>query len=87
MQQDLTDRVEALEAQVLALRGSMRDEIKRAAHELRDDSDFSGPYWRSGADHAVDHLFTKASRKLLMYVAGAIAAALLLWLGSLGIFK
>ena len=87
MQPDLEHRVEALEAQVIALRESMRYEIKRAAHELRDDSDFSGPYWRSGADHAVDHLFTKASRKLLIYVAGAVAAATLLWLGSLGIFK
>jgi hypothetical protein len=84
---DIAERVDALEAQVSALRDEMRAEIKRAAHELRDDSDFAGPYWRSGADHVTEHLTTKAARKLLMYVIGAIATGLLLWAGSLGIFK
>ena len=37
-QQDLTDRVEALEGRVLALRGSMRDEIKRARTKLSNDN-------------------------------------------------
>jgi hypothetical protein len=67
-------------------RAELREEIKKAAHELRDDSDFSRPYWTSGADTATDHLFTKASRKVLIYIAGAAAAAFLLWLGSLGVF-
>lgn len=90
-QQDLAERVKLLEDQLVVLREElireMSSEIKRAAHELRDDSDFAGPYWRSGADHVADHLTTKAARKLLLYVIGAIAAGALMWLGSLGIFK
>jgi hypothetical protein len=32
-----------------------------------------------------DHGLTKLGRRLLIYVAGACAAAFLLWLGSLGV--
>lgn len=82
---DITARVESLEAQIEALRAELRAEIKKAAHELRDDSDFAGPYWRSGADHVTGHLTDKAARKLLLFVVGAVTAALLMWLGSLGL--
>ena len=82
---DLAARVDALEAQLEVLRDELRAEIKRAAHELRDDSDFVGPYWRNGADHVTGHLTDKAARKLLLFVVGAITAALLMWLGSLGL--
>ena len=85
MPDDIEHRIAALEAHAVR-RADIRDEIKRAAHELRDDSDFAGPYWRSGADHAIDHLSTKAAKRLAMYVIGAVAAALLIWLGSLGVF-
>jgi type VI protein secretion system component VasF len=81
---DIEERLSTLE-QHAVLREELRGEIKRAAHELRDDSDFAGPYWRRGADTAVDHLGTKVAKKIGMYIVGAIAAALLIWLGSLGV--
>jgi uncharacterized protein YdhG (YjbR/CyaY superfamily) len=85
MSNDLEQRIAFLEAHAVR-REEIRAEIKKAAHELRDDSDFAGPYWSYGADRMVDHVGTKAAKKLGMYVIGAIVAALLLWLGSLGVF-
>jgi hypothetical protein len=81
----IEQRLDALERTAVR-RTELRDEIKRAAQELRDDSDFSRPYWQIGADTATEHLVTRASRKLLIWVVGAIGAAALLWLGSLGVF-
>lgn len=84
---NLETRVEVLERKLAVLREEMRAEIKRAAHELRQDSDFAKPYWRDGADHITDHLFTQASRKLLWVVLGALGSAFLLWAGSHGFWK
>lgn len=81
---DIEDRLSTLE-QHAVLRDELRAEIKRAAHELRDDSDFSVPYWQRGADTATEHLLTRAGRKMLIYILGACGAALLLWVGSLGV--
>jgi len=81
---DIEERLSTLE-QHAVLREELRGEIKRAAHELRDDSDFSRPYWQGGADTATEHLITRAGRKVLIYIAGACAAAFLLWIGSLGV--
>jgi hypothetical protein len=58
---------------------------KEAAHELRDDTSFTGPAWRTGADHIVDHWQTKAGKTLLKWVAGTILAAALVLAGKLGV--
>lgn len=86
MKPDIDQRVEALERQISTLREELRQEIKRAAHELRGDSDFIKPYWKDGADHLLDHIFTLASRRILWVVLGAIGTAILLWVGSTGVF-
>lgn len=85
MKPDIDQRVETLERQVATLREEMRREIKQAAHELRGDSDFIKPYWKDGADHFLDHIFTLASRRILWVVLGAIGTAILLWVGSTGV--
>jgi hypothetical protein len=79
-------RVRSLETYVQLLREELRDEIKKAAHELKGDSDFIKPYWRDGAEHFFDHLLTMASRRVFWLVLGAIGTALTLWAGSSGIF-
>lgn len=85
MKPDIDERVEALERQITTLREELRREIKQAAHELRGDSDFIKPYWKDGADHFLDHIFTLASRRILWVVLGAIGTAILLWVGSTGV--
>ena len=85
MKPELEARVEYLEKQIQTLREEMRAEIKWAAHELRSDSDFIRPYWKDGAEHFLDHIFTLASRKVLWIVLGAIGTAILLWVGSTGV--
>lgn len=59
--------------------------IKTAAHELRQDASFITPYWKDGASHISDHFFTGMAKKLLWAVLGALASAVLLWLGSKGV--
>lgn len=86
MKPDIDQRVEDLERQIHTLREELRREIKQAAHELRGDSDFIKPYWKDGAEHFTDHLFTLASRRILWVVLGAIGTAILLWVGSTGVF-
>jgi hypothetical protein len=81
---EIEARIAALE-QHAVLRSELRAEIRRAAHELRDDSDFSHPYWQKGLDVMTDHGLTKLGRKFVVWILGALAAALLLWLGSLGV--
>jgi hypothetical protein len=74
---DLQRRVDYLETQVRVMRDEIRDEIKAAAHELRDDSDFSGPYWRSGVGHMSEHMLTRMGRWLVRIVGYALGAAAL----------
>ena len=71
---DIEERLSTLE-QHAVLRDELRSEIKRAAHELRDDSAFSRPYWQGGADHISNHWFDKAARRLLWAVLGVFGAA------------
>ena len=74
---DLQRRVDHLENQVRVMREEIVDQVKKAAHQLRDDSDFTGPYWRDGVGHVSDHIFTKAGRWLLSIVGYAVGAAAL----------
>jgi hypothetical protein len=84
---ELESRVEALERQLAVLRAELRDEIKSAAHELRDTDSFIVPFWKRGTDHATSHFLDRMGRWVLMIVGGAIAGWLLIWLGSTGAFK
>lgn len=69
--EDIVARVEALERQFAAIRG----EIKHAAHELSGDDQFMRPAAQKLSDHAVDHWFDKAARRLLWVVLGIFGAA------------
>jgi hypothetical protein len=71
---DIEERLSTLE-QHAVLRSELRTEIKRAAHELRDDSSFARPYWQTGADHISNHWFDKAARRLLWLVLGILGTA------------
>jgi len=77
--------VSELEARVAALERQLEeldDRIIAAAHKLRDDSGFIGPFWRGGADHMGDHMLTRAGRKIFLWVLTGLAGWLLLWAGS-----
>tara|TARA_R110000868_G_scaffold79462_1_gene226144 strand:+ start:80 stop:430 length:351 start_codon:yes stop_codon:yes gene_type:complete len=77
--------VKDLKRELSTLRLELKSMVIEAAHDLRDDSDFSVPYWKAGADHVADHWWGKLSRRGMVVVLGACAAALLIWLGTLGI--
>jgi hypothetical protein len=81
----LEDRVAALEQQMSTLRSEMRSEVKQAAHELRDDSDFVRPYWVGGLSHMSDHAFTRVSRWAFWIILGSIGSVGLIYLGKLGV--
>jgi hypothetical protein len=79
---DLADRVASLEKQISTLRAELQGQIVDAAHKLRDDSGFIGPFWRQGAEHMGEHVVTRAGRKVFLWLATGGAAALLMWAGS-----
>ena len=79
------EEVRDLKREVSTLRLELKSMIIEAAHHLRDDSAFSAPYWKAGADHMTGHWWGQLSRKGMSFVVGACAVALLIWLGSLGI--
>jgi len=70
-EQDLAARVALLERQY----AEMRDEIKRAAHELSGDDGFMKPAAQRFGDHVSNHWFDKAARRLLWLVLGIFGAA------------
>ena len=82
MSDDLANRVAALEEQVRTLRSEVRGQIVEAAHNLRDDDEFVGPFWRKGADHMGDHIVTRAGRKIFLWIITGVIGALLMWAGS-----
>jgi hypothetical protein len=79
------EKIAALERQMHELRATLRATLIEVASELRDDSDWSGLAWRSGADIITEHWWTKLSKRGMALLVGAVAVALLIWLGSLGI--
>jgi hypothetical protein len=80
--EDLAARVAALERRLDDIRNELQEQIVTAAHKLRDDSGFIGPFWRSGAEHMGEHVVTRAGRKVFLWLATGGAAALLMWAGS-----
>jgi hypothetical protein len=80
---ELEARVRALEATVAKL----REEIKTAAHELRDDSSFMRPLSERIVDHGSDHLLGRAGKALLKWI-GVIGVGIIIFLaGKWGIIK
>lgn len=79
---DLADRVAALERQLDVLREELQAQIVDAAHRLRDDQAFIGPFWRKGAEHMVEHGIDRAGRKIFLWIATGIGGAVLMWAGS-----
>ena len=75
---ELEARVAALERQLEEL----DDRIIAAAHKLRDDKGFIGPFWTGGADHMGEHVLTRAGRKIFLWVITGLAGWALLWAGS-----
>ena len=85
---DLPARVALLERQLEQLRSEMDTRIIAAANRLREDDSFMKPAAQKFTDHAGNHLFDKAARRLLWLVLGLFgtaAAAFAAWLGSRGI--
>ena len=82
MSDDLAARVAALERQLEILRDEMDERIVAAAHRLRDDKSFIGPFWTGGVDHVGDDIVTRAGRKVFLWIVTGIAGALLMWAGS-----
>ena len=82
MSDDLIARVAALERQLEILRDEMDDRIVAAAHRLRDDQGFIGPFWVGGTKHIGDHMVTVAGRKVFLWILTGVAGALLMWAGS-----
>lgn len=79
---DLADRVAALERQLDTLCTELDERIVAAAHQLRDDSAFIKPFWKSGAEHMGEHALDRAGRKVFLWLATGGAGALLMWAGS-----
>jgi hypothetical protein len=79
------ETVRDLKREVSTLRLELKSMIIEAAHDLRDDSNFSVPYWKDGADAVAEHWWGKLSKRGMALLVGACAVALLIWLGSLGI--
>lgn len=74
---DLQRRVDSLETQVRVLRDEVAEQIEATAYKLRDDSDFTGPYWRSGVGHVGDHIWTWVGRWLVRMVGYALGVSAL----------
>jgi hypothetical protein len=80
---DLAERVAALERQMAAI----RQEVKHAANELSNDDGFMRPAAQRLSDHAANHMFDKAARRLLwllLGIFGAAAAGLAMFLAGKG---
>ena len=60
--------------------------MRQVAKELRDDPEFTNPFYQRMAVQIVAHLFTLFARWLAYAVVGSAVGALLIWLGTLGVF-
>lgn len=81
----LHEAISRLTIAVNALSGNLKSITKEAAHELRDDKEFVGPAWRSGADHMLDHWLTKSGRNIVKWLLSIALAAGLVLAGKLGV--
>jgi len=78
-------KIEKLEHEMREMRASLRAMLIEVAEELRDDSEFTKPYWQNGADQVAEHWWGKISKRGMVFILGTAAAGLLIWFGSLGL--
>ena len=64
----------------------MRWVMRQVAKELRDDPDFTDPLYERMAAKIVAHLVSLFARWLTFAVVGSAVGALLIWLGTIGVF-
>lgn len=79
------EEVRDIKRELSTLRLELKSMVIEAAHDLRDDTGFLVPYWKSGAEAVAEHWWGKLSKKGMALLVGACAIALLIWFGSLGI--
>ena len=60
--------------------------MRKVAKELRDDPEFVNPVYERMAVRIIAHLFTLFARWLAFAVVGSAVGALLIWLGTMGVF-
>jgi len=60
--------------------------MRKVAKEIRDDPEFTGPISERFAVQIIRHLFTLFARWLAIFVVGSAVGALLIWLGTIGVF-
>lgn len=60
--------------------------MRQVAKELRDDPEFVNPVYERMAVRIIAHLFTLFARWLAFAVVGSAVGALLIWLGTIGVF-
>ena len=58
----------------------------RQSKELRDDPEFTDPLYERMAGRIIAHAFTLFARWLAFAVVGSAVGALLIWLGTIGVF-
>lgn len=64
----------------------MRWVMRQVAKELRDDPEFVDPMYERMAGRIIAHAFTLFARWLAVAVVGSAVGALLIWLGTIGVF-
>ena len=60
--------------------------MRRVAKELRDAPEFTDPLYERMAGRIIAHAFTLFARWLAFAVVGSAVGALLIWLGTIGVF-
>lgn len=60
--------------------------MRQVAKELRDDPEFTSPMYEKMAARIIAHAFTLFARWLAFAVVGSAVGALLIWLGTIGVF-
>jgi hypothetical protein len=64
----------------------MRWVMRQVAKELRDDPEFTDPLYERMAVRIIAHVFSLFARWLTFAVVGSAVGALLIWLGTIGVF-
>lgn len=60
--------------------------MRHVAKELRDDPEFTNPFYERMAARIIAHAFALFARWLAFAVVGSAVGALLIWLGTIGAF-
>ena len=60
--------------------------MRQVAKEIRDDPEFTDPFYERMAQRIIAHAFALFARWLAFAVIGSCVGALLIWLGTIGVF-